>query len=100
MDMIKKVFNGDERLVITFWVWGFIVSWIYYFAVGFILGALGIDNALIIAVVQLIWLVFIALAVWRSSDKYTGASIWAILAKIWVVLSVLGTLASGFGYGM
>ena len=90
MDRLKKVFNGDERLVITYWVWGLIGGFVYGFSVGFVLGLLGFTEPLLISILTLPFLLFIWVSIWRSSGKYQGPTIWAILAKIAVVLGVIG----------
>ena len=92
MDIFKKVFNGDERLVITFWVWGFLGSIVYGFLIGFILVMLGLFSPIIITLFRLPWLAFIWVGIWRSSDKYKGPSHWALISKGLVILGVIFTI--------
>lgn len=94
MDIFKKVFNGDERLVITFWVWGFLGSIVYNAIVWF---AFGFAGLMVVGLLRLLYGVFIWVSIWRSSDKYKGPSHWALIAKILVILGVIGTI-SGFFY--
>lgn len=92
MDIFKKVFNGDERLVITFWGWGFLGSIVYGIIVTLLLGLLGLATPLILAIARLPWSIFVWISVWRSSDKYKGPSHWALIAKGLVILGVLFTI--------
>ena len=89
MDIFKKVFNGDERLVITFWVWGFVGSIVYGFTLGLVLVILGMASTLIISLLQLPWFAFIWISIWRSAGKYKGPQHWALIAKILVGLGVV-----------
>lgn len=92
MNKIKQVFNGDEKLVLTFWLWGFLGSLIWGFLWGFILVAAGMTSPMVISIVGLVYSIFAWVSIWRSSDKYTGQKIWAILAKVMVVLGVVWTV--------
>lgn len=92
MDMLKKVWEGNERLVLTFWLWGVVGGFIVRFVVFLLLGSMPVLAGIIVLPYQ----VFIWVGVWRSSDNYKGANIWALLAKILVVLGVLGTVYSFF----
>ena len=96
MDSFKKVFNGDERLVITYWVWGFIGSIVYGIVTWIILYLLGFFGPLALTIVQLPWYIFIWIAIWRSAGNYKGPGFWAILAKIMVVLGILGSIYNIF----
>lgn len=93
MDIFKKVFNGDERLVITFWVWGFIGSLIVSLAIFFIFGFLG---PLLTGLLGLPYSIFIWISIWRSSDKYKGPSHWALISKGLVILGVIFTIYGFF----
>lgn len=92
MDRFKKVFNGDERLVITFWVWGFIGGIVYSILIGIILFVLGFFGPLAFTIIQLPWYIFIWVSIWRSAGNYQGPGFWAIIAKVLVVLGILGSI--------
>ena len=38
--------------------------------------------------------IYTVVGIWRSSDKYKGSKIWAILAKIAIILGIILNLAS------
>ncbi len=70
--------------------------WLYYF-VGIIVlriiaGAFGPAFGIVIVA----WAGFMVMPIWRSSDKYQGNSLFALLAKIAAVLVALGVLRTLF----
>lgn len=90
----KKLSDGDFGLVKTYWLYGVLVS-----IVGNILmqgAALSGSKALIIVLllVMIVYAVFQLTGVWNASNRYTGLKIWAILAKIAVIVGVLSLLSS------
>ena len=50
----------------------------------------------VFAIVILVWTGFMVVPIWKSSDKYKGNSLFALLAKIAAVLIALGVLGSLF----
>ena len=105
MEYIKHFWNGNGSLPFTYWI-------IYVIGNG-LLTALdrGLDAALVYdsmsGVQTLFVLVFVvfgfiyfpytAVCVWRSSNKFGGAAVWAILAKVSVVIGILRTIAGVLG---
>jgi len=90
----KKLSDGDFGLAKTYWLYGVLVS-----IVGNILmqgAALSGSKALIIVLllVMMVYAVFQLTGVWNASNRYTGLKIWAILAKIAVIVGVLSLLSS------
>ena len=88
----KKLSDGDFGLAKTYWLYGVLVS-----IVGNILmqGAVlsgSIALIIVLLLVVIIYAVFQLTGVWNASNRYTGLKIWAILAKISAVLSVLGLI--------
>ncbi len=91
MDKFKSMMAGNERLVITYWVWGVIGTFVISFALTFLFTMLGLPP-MIAPLVTLVYWVPVALGIWKSSDNYKGNSLWAILAKIAVVLGLISQL--------
>jgi uncharacterized membrane protein YqjE len=91
----KNFFEGKLPLALSFWVFGFIS-----------LSVLGLIAVLIypsMRFVRLIvypYLIYASIGIWRSSDNYKGKKIFAILAKIMIVLwninHLLGLLVSPY----
>lgn len=102
MQTIKNLWEGNVPLVRTFWVWGFAFK-VALNAILLIVGAWSVDNPVYANAFLGVWLfsvvyfVFISVAIWRSSNRYEGNKVWAVLAKCAVVLGVLQTLASFAG---
>ena len=94
MNYVKKFWNGDVRLVISYWVVGGLLS----FPVGLVLAFLSMavsphdDGFGLYKLFYVGWMVFLSVGVWRSSDKYwrnpknQGRKGWAIAAKIGIML--------------
>ncbi len=106
-NFVVKLFKGDVSLPVTYWIFGSLVG------VGFGIVQTAIElnymdllltegGELGIAVFS--WFVvaytlFIFVAIWRSAGKYDGKSIWATLARLGVVVGILG-VAGGFVSGL
>ena len=96
MDYIKHIWNGNGSLPFTYWV--------IYIIGAFILNVLDIalDNsgvydsdlsvALVFVVFAFGYFIYAVVSVWRSSNKYEGAKVWAVLAKLSVILGILRTI--------
>ena len=83
MNFIKKFWEGNVSMVISFWVFNVLIEQI-------IIGLLAIIFAfplmLFMWVPYKIWAV---VGVWRSAAKYKGKPIWPGLAKTYVVVSLI-----------
>jgi hypothetical protein len=93
MNPFARLWAGRVPLPITFWVFGFLVN----VAMAFVLGALALSNpqtARALTYVYLVYYLFIVVAIWRSSERYTGPKVWAALARIMVILGVLRTIVT------
>tara|TARA_B100001964_G_C13671694_1_gene353606 strand:+ start:101 stop:421 length:321 start_codon:yes stop_codon:yes gene_type:complete len=90
MNFIKKFWEGNVSMVISFWVFNVLIEQI-------IIGLLAIIFAfplmLFMWVPYKIWAV---VGVWRSAAKYKGKPIWPGLAKIYIVVT-LGFFTLRFG---
>ena len=100
MNIIKKFWNGDVSLIISYWVFGVILSWPVGFLIGFIVAFLSMliklpENMIdpLINICLIGWLSYISVGIWRSANKYTGSKGWAIAAKVLLVIGVLSSLS-------
>jgi hypothetical protein len=89
-NFFAKLVNGDFGLARTYWVFGVLVGIVV--------------NVITIPITSIAILIMISLAhaaytaavltgVWRASDRYTGPAVWAVLAKVAVVLGVISIFA-------
>lgn len=85
----KKLYNGEYSLARTYWLYNVLVNVL----VGILDNVLTVTGDLILSLILLVFTVvynFICLVgVWRAASKYTGFALWAILAKIVVVLNFI-----------
>ncbi|MGD0626523.1 MAG: hypothetical protein ABSB32_17640 [Thermodesulfobacteriota bacterium] len=92
MQLIKDLWHGDISMGETFWLFGFLGSFIFFCALKYfsdnpVILTSKIDWILfwVMVVIGLIYRGFILIAIWRSANKYKGPLYWAILAKIAVI---------------
>ncbi len=98
MGRVDAFVSGEIPLVKTFWLLG-VFAWvalhlpaIYVHAIDY-KGDMGnpLDTFLIFFDLMVFGYTIVScIAIWRSSEIYQGATIWAFLAK-WVVVMVLGS---------
>ena len=98
MNFIKKFWNGDVRLVISYWVVGGLLSIPAAF-VGVFLSTLLFQTFDDHKIFYAGWMIFTSVGIWRSADKYwrnpknQGKKGWAIAAKISMVIWFLCAFA-------
>lgn len=89
-NVLGNLWSGNYTLVKTYWLFGLVggiaVTVLYLAVVGVtrsafvaILGWLGVC----------VWQFFISVAIWRSAGKYTGSKVWAVLARVGVVIGIV-----------
>ncbi len=92
-----KLANGDFGLAKTYWLYGVVVS----VAANIILKVLALTGSigeLVIFIPALMaYQILLLMGTWRAADKYQGEKIWAILAKISVVLGAIATILLAIG---
>lgn len=85
------MFSGDAGLATTFW------PWMVGGSIGFYIAAFAADSSPAIIVVLLAAFFYFALilvGLHRAAVKYSGPAIWAVLAKIIVVIGWFSELAT------
>ncbi len=89
----KKLRDGDYGLAKTYWLYGIVVGIVFAFIERLILMAMGKEGvllALVIVLVSFVYAVFFQIqGLWRAAKKYQGSRIWAILAQIVVVVTII-----------
>jgi len=81
--MITRILKGKKSLAISFWLFGAIISPIFFWLT-FQLGKL-LPCAWTMKVVFGVWFLygaFVSLLIWVSSAKYEGSKIWVYLSRI------------------
>lgn len=87
---IEKFMAGDFGLAKTFWLFAFLPN----FVLSPIVRVLPLGAGMVLAVILTPYLIFAMIAIWRAAAKYEGKKIWPILAKVWIVLSIVSELAA------
>ena len=89
MGPIGRLWRGEYRLVITFWVFFFGIVHVMNAIATFALGPEGI-LVVFASIIFFLYVIFISVAVWRSAMRHPGKQIFgnlsfADLSRIWVV---------------
>lgn len=112
MAYVGKLWRGDERLVVTYWVFGTVMLWALTAIGARFVEALsrvaeasmgGLVAVLAYYLATLLYVAFVWTAIWRSASRYDGWRCWAVLAKLVVVVGALamatGIAVSVTGFG-
>ena len=94
MNLFTNLWNGQEGLAKTYWMWG-VVAFIPW---GLALSAVtpGSTLAVLLFLAFVVYYVIVHVGIWRAANIYKGAKLWSILAKIAVATipacMVIGTI--------
>ncbi len=93
-DFFSKLANGDFGLAKAYWLYGVVVTVVANIILK-VLALTGSIGELVIFIPALMaYQILLFMGTWRAANKYQGEKIWAILAKISVVLGTIGTVLS------
>lgn len=98
MDTIKKVWGGESGLARTYWGWGVLGSIAWAIAISLV--TLGSAAAIGLLIGFLTYYLIVGVGTWRAATAYTGATIWAVLAKLVVGMWTLVLLGGVVMLGM
>jgi hypothetical protein len=98
---IARHWRGELSLAKSFWLNGFVIGFISRVLFSGLLTAsqfLGSANVVVpvffaLQALNILVVVWILVGIWRAASNYAGRRLWAILAKIVVVIGVLGSAA-------
>tara|TARA_B110000037_G_scaffold202380_1_gene244490 strand:+ start:1412 stop:2107 length:696 start_codon:yes stop_codon:yes gene_type:complete len=99
---IARLFRGDVRLVITYWVFGSLITALInaaYILIETNYFKVVTSEGLFLLLQFFSWftiayVIFIYIAIWRSAGKYQGRAVWPMLAKMAVIIGSLVTVAN------
>jgi len=92
--LLLRVWRGDLPLWITYWLWG-VAGNMSFVALLALLYFGGTDAAWRIAALWAVyaaslgWFVLIFGGIWRAAGRYCGPRVWAVLARIGVLVGVV-----------
>jgi hypothetical protein len=84
-----KLVRGEFGLFKTYWLYGVLVGFLAVLLMRRIIKVGDSPLFLVHSVFVLVYSVYqipVSIGAWRASDNYTGLKVWAILAKITIVL--------------
>jgi len=87
---IKKLIDGDFGLAKTYWLFGVVGG----IALNLLMMLVILTGSVVLIVTAMLlsfaFATAIFIAIWNSATKYSGSKFWSVLAKIIVVLNVVG----------
>jgi len=86
---LRRLLNGDVGLAKTFWIFNILVNIIVSIGIWFATDANATIPFFVFVIFSVIWTPIILISIWRAATKYAGNRVWAILAKVWVVMDAL-----------
>ena len=86
---ITRLWKGDIPLPMTYWFWGFTIN-----AVFTVIFASVRRPSPGLTLFYYAYYVFMIVAIWRSSERYTGAKVWGVLARVSVMLGLIRTVVA------
>tara|TARA_Y100000031_G_C7926285_1_gene250631 strand:+ start:69 stop:386 length:318 start_codon:yes stop_codon:yes gene_type:complete len=93
MSVITRFLNGDVSLPKSFWL----IATLLGIPINLMVFWIASVQPILGAAVFVIWVGFCIIGVWRSSNKYTGKKVWAILTKVLLVVWVVQTIFMIYG---
>ncbi len=88
----KKLTNGDFGLPKTYWLFGVLGGLLFIIPFALAAAAESLGALIFVLLASVIYSLIVAVGIWRASDKYQGAKVWAVLAKIAVIIGILRLL--------
>lgn len=92
-NILSRLWSGEVALIKTYWLWGVLVSIVLSFGVG-IAPLINQTLAMVISAFAVMYAIFISVAIWKSATRYEGKPFWKYLAKIAVILPLIGVVVS------
>lgn len=85
----SKLTQGDYGLPKTYWLFGVLGNLLFIFPVALAAAAESMPILVLVLIASVVYSLAVAVGIWRASDKYLGPKVWAVLAKIAVLLGIL-----------
>jgi len=85
----SKLINGDYGLAQTYWFYGFVINLLFNVLLVLFSKTIPDRNLVLITlIISIIWNFLVLIGIWRAAGKYKGPKIWAILARIVVIIGL------------
>lgn len=89
---LSNLISGEIALWKTYWLFGVVGNVVATFLIN-VSAHFSETLFFIILVSMIIYKIVVFIAIWNSASKYIGAKVWAIFAKIMVVLGFISILS-------
>ena len=89
---LTRLWRGEVPLAETYLAWGVALGLLLFLLFRLTYGIL-LEIRLLLLFLAFAHAVFISVAIWRSAGRYTGPTIWGVLARVVVVLRILRALS-------
>lgn len=90
--ILSKLVNGGFGLPKTYWLFGVLGNLLFVIPVVLAVAAQSMAALILVLLLSITYSLTVAAGIWKASDKYQGAKVWAVLAKIAVILGILRLL--------
>jgi hypothetical protein len=90
----SALWYGHVPLRKTYWVCGVLTSSLWRVFIGIADAAGVVPLVLLLVLSNLIYLVFIMVAIWRSAGRYQGNRLWADLARVSIAIGLAMSVAN------
>ena len=91
--LLSRVWRGDESLPRTFWLWGVLGTRVVLAVLMVASAAARTTPVLLFGFIfWLMYVIFVVVAIWRSSARYEGPRGWADLARVSLALNLLWSI--------
>ncbi|MDO6536245.1 hypothetical protein [Alteromonas stellipolaris] len=84
----SKLTQGDYGLPKTYWLFGVLGNLLFIFPIALATAAGSISIMVLALIACVVYSIVVAGSIWRASDKYLGPKVWAVLAKLAVILGM------------
>lgn len=89
---LSNLIKGEIALWKTYWLFGVVGNIIVTILIN-VFAQFSESLFLIMLIIAIIYKIGVFIAIWNSASKYIGLKIWAIVAKIMVILGFISILA-------
>ena len=92
-NLFKSTWNGEQPLVITYWLFGVVGTLLIYGVASALLEKIDDRQFKLTCLIFIVcYQIFASVSIWRSSKKYTGKRSFAALAQFAVFLGWFGAI--------
>lgn len=97
LDFFANLLQGNYGLGTTYWLYGVLIALVYGAVVGVVIAVSASPVVTLLGVAAIAaYQALVSLAIWRAAAKYPGSKVWAVLARVAVVVAGLRVFEFAF----